>query len=226
MAKLTAVNLGSTSLTHQQVVELFPAICSSSSLVAASFYGINLTMLNASTLASTITKMEEADLFHTHLTPLQIQHLFSAMVEPSSKLKSLELAEGALASVDPCTCTLATALSRLEFLALWDGGVRVTTQQLEQLFTAMGQGSCLKSMDLSSMDLSGVDPATLATGISASGLEEVDLSYTNLTLAQLECLFTTLTSGPTSLHTLLLYGVELGILQPPATIRYQGELRY
>ena len=193
---LHQLRLRSTSLSQEQLT----ALCSSLGKVSSSLCSLDLSACNLSTiepslLASGLSSLTETTLHGCSLTNLQASALLSSL-EPSSKLRQLDLSRNDLSSVPP-TLLVSTAchLSSLQL-----EGASLTPDQVEALLSSIARGAGLQSLSLSDTDLSLTRPGLLAASLPL--LASVSLASTSLTREQIEALLTSMDSRSSNLRQL------------------------
>jgi len=97
------------------------------------------------------------------------------------RLKKLDFGTYNLYSVEPEL--LARLVTRLEDVTLWN----LTNDQIQALFTTMGQKSQLKNLNMDGNNLSSIEPELLVRVVNR--LEDANLGATNLTNQQQLALF-------------------------------------
>jgi len=169
----------------------------------------NLSSVEPELLARVVNKMEDVKLWK--LTNDQLQALFTAMCQ-NSQLKKLDLDGNNLSSVEPEL--FGRAVNRLEDVNL--GGTSLTNLQKMAIFTSMSLNSQLKKLDLTRINLSSVDSELFARGITK--LQEFNSFLTNITIDQLNSLFTAL-SRNTQLKKLSVFSNNLSSVDPELLAR-------
>ena len=137
-----------------------------------------LSTVNPAVLATAVTKVETLSLW-CKLTKDQLQ-----AITAGSRLKSLNT-DAVDIDIDIADAhILASAVSRLITVTLH----RLSKDQSEALFSAMREGTELRTLELYDSDLSSVDPHLVASGLNK--LETVNLHGSKLTRIQWEALLT------------------------------------
>jgi len=160
--------------------QLLQAVGRHSGLKTLNLVNTNLSSVEAGLLASTVARMEtvsvsgqyqcpECPCQHCHvetatvnegnLTREQWEALFTVLSGGEAQLKSLDIYGNNLSRVTPQL--LASAITKLETVDICC--TALTSQQCEVLFTAISEGSQLRSLHISGNDLSTVTPLLLAT---------------------------------------------------------------
>ena len=188
VTKLVTVNISCTVLTGEQCEALFTAINEGSQLRSLNIALNNLSTVTPLLLATAVPKLETVNVSYTGLTSEQGDALFSA-INVGSQLRSLKICGNNLAAVTPLL--LATAVTKMEIVDI--RCTELTSEQCKALFTAINEGSQLRSLDIGFHNLSTVTPLLLATAVPK--LEIVDISYTELTSEQCDALFSAINEG-------------------------------
>ena len=161
--------------------ELLEAVVRHQGLRELNMTGVDLSNVEPRILASTVNKMEKANLWGTKLTTLQVTLLCQVM-KSNSQLKSLNLGWNNLSSVDPQL--LASVVSKTESIYLKN--TNLTTKQVILLCQVVKENSQIKCLHLHNNNLSSVQPELLK--IAVSKIQEVDLWNTRLTTHQVTVL--------------------------------------
>jgi len=183
--KLEEVRFYQANLTSQQCQAIFGfAAASDSKLKKLFIEGSDFSAVDANTLARVTNKLEEVRFYQANLTSLQCQAIFGFAAANDSKLKSLDMGDSDLTTVD--ADTLARVIIKLEDMGSYQASL--TAVQSQALFrSAAANDFKLKRLDIGCYsDLSAVDADTLARGITK--LENVVLDVV-LTADQSQALF-------------------------------------
>jgi len=204
--KLEKLYLDGTNLNSQQTQAIFMAMGDDSNLKKLHLWVIDLASVEPKQLAKAVIKLEELVLSITELNSQQSQAIFTAIGDDSN-LKILSLRQNNLSSVD--SKKLAKAVIKLEELDL--SSTQLNSQQTQAIFTAMGDDSNLRILDLWDNDLSSVEPKQLANSVIK--LKELDLSNTDLNSQQMKAIFTAI-GDDSNLKKLSLRWSNLSSLEP------------
>ena len=139
-----------------------------------------LSTVNPAVLATAVTKVETLSLW-CKLTKDQLQ-----AITAGSRLKSLNT-DAVDIDIDIADAhILASAVSRLITVTLH----RLSKDQSEALFSAMREGTELRTLELYDSDLSSVDPHLLASGLNKVETFTLIESHSQLTRIQWEAVLT------------------------------------
>ena len=155
-------------------------------------------------LGRTVARVEEVNLWRTSLSPQQGAALCSALQEPASRVRVLNLSETNLATVR--AEELGAAVARLEEVNL--DYTRLTSTQARQLWAALAGPSRLRKLTIQNNCLSSVEPEVLAE--AANRLEVLDLHEGSLTWHQVTALLRRALLGTSLRHLKFSY-----TFQPP-----------
>merc|ERR1711971_58477 len=201
VSKLEVVDLSNSDLSSAQLTHLLASLSASSKLKRLSLASLPLSSLPPLLISCSLLQLEEVDLSCTDLTEEQLLALLDPQSFPGNpnnlgnpcnlgnpgnpqsfpgNLRRLLLSYSDLSSIPPPT--LALACTALQDVHLRD--CLLTNQQLEALLAKVSHGHRLKVLNLAENDLSLVEERVLAEAVVA--LEEVDLTATSLTVAQVE----------------------------------------
>ena len=195
-----------TVVTNPPLMPRLPKLREISGLANA-----NISNVEPRLLARVVCRLEEVDMRKTNITSEQVRTLFTILCH-WSQLKSLNLSVNNLSTVDPAV--LSTAVNRLEKLDL--NMTKMTSEQVQVLFTTMCQESQLKKLVISNNNLSTVEPEVLATAVNK--LEEVGMWKTHITSEQAQTLFAAIAEG-SSLKKLRIGINNLSSIEPAVLIR-------
>ena len=132
--------------------KLLQAVAGHPGLRELDMSGTDLSRVEPELLASTLSKMEEVNLWYTELTPRQAS-IFCQVLKDNTHLKSLQLGDVDLSRVEPEL--LAGAVAKLEEVNL--SNTSLTNLQARALCQVLKENSHLKMMDLRGNKLSGVE---------------------------------------------------------------------
>jgi len=118
--------------------------------------GNKLSIVNPELFAKVLIRLEDVNLYDTHITAAQTQALLPAITQ-NSKLKKLDFSFNNLSTVNP---------------ELFASCSRITITQTEALFTEMPQNCHLKKLFLWGNNLSTVTPDLFAKVVTR--LDDVD----------------------------------------------------
>ena len=155
-------------------------------------------------LGRTVARVEEVDLRCISLSPQQGAALFSALQEPASRVRVLNLCGTNLATVR--AEELGAAVARLEEVNL--DCTQLTSTQTRQLWAALAGPSRLRKLTIQNNCLSSVEPEVLAE--AANRLEVLDLHEGSLTWHQVTALLRRALLGTSLRHLKFSY-----TFQPP-----------
>ena len=168
-------------LSTEESVELMAAVAQNSWVEELCLDGCSLEEVERGVLSSAVFKLSKVKLVNLTLSEEQLAALFSS----NCKVSTLAMEEVVLSSVPPGL--LASAARVLE-LSL--SNCLLTPEQISTLWTAVGNGSNFRSIDVAGMELTNVDQAALK--IVAERAFKIGLSNTSLTEAQMTALVTSL----------------------------------
>ena len=104
LTRMEVVNLWNSRLTPSQLQEMFSTITTSNTirLKELNLLGVDLSSMDSTPLATSVTKLEVVDLRYTRLTPSQVEEIFTTITTSDNiKLKELTLRGRLLSSVAP-----------------------------------------------------------------------------------------------------------------------------
>ena len=122
VVKVKNVQMAMSSLTLHQVQVMFKAIadCEGIKLTHLNICGNDLSQIPPSILAQAIVRLEEADMFLTRLTSVQVEAIVNSIILTSQrgglKLKRLSIRKGDISTVSETT---AQQVKRILRLFLW-----------------------------------------------------------------------------------------------------------
>merc|ERR1719319_1166352 len=120
---------------------LFQAVMNHSRLKKLDLGLNNLPNVNPELFARALTKLEDVNLFATHINIAKAQALFKAMVQ-NSQLKKLDLQFNNLSTVDPVV--LATAVMKLETVDL--RYTKLNTKQVTSILKHVLEDTNIKNL--------------------------------------------------------------------------------
>lgn len=180
VASTRMVGLNSLKVEVNMTQELLCVIRNWKMLKCLDFNNNNLSDVSPDLLSKTLREVESVILGSSIVTMDQVKALFISL-GPASKVMELDVRDCDLSPVDS---QLLTPLCNMLTLDL--SHTNLNTAQLNTLFTAIGNGTRLVSLDVSRNDVSSVDPSLLRP---LAGLTTIWIEQTNLTPLQLQFLF-------------------------------------
>ena len=181
VSKLEDVNMQKSSIDFWQAETIFKAVGRSSILRKLNIASIDLSLVNAETLALAVNNLDEVSLFETCLTPLQVDAVLYS-IRDDSKLRRLNLGENLLISVK--SDNLAKSVNKLEYLSLYK--TYLTVHHGTAILVEITKHSNLKMLDLGGNRLTKIDPCLLARAVNL--LEDARLYGTFLSKLQAEAI--------------------------------------
>ena len=167
--------------------------------------GQDLSHVSPALLAGLLTSVQEVRLQNTELSKEQLDAFFLAIsFGSSSPLWYLNLESIDLSQADH---VLFSNVNNVSYADLTD--TSLTGDQLQNLFTAMNEGTELEHLDLYGNDMSGVEPSLL---VELAQVEEVTICDTNLNKNQIETLFTAVLHEDSDITQLFVYGLDLSCI--------------
>ena len=176
---------------HMESQQIVNAINRHSKLRRVTFNNCNLTPAQPEALAVALTALNNYEIQDSVLGKNQLSILFTQMAE-STTLRSICICKTDLSSKNPRL--LARALKNLRDVALSD--TRLTRDQVEAIFTTLGQGTKIISLKMESIEsVSLVDAHLLASIVKQ--LQVVSLSNIKLTRQQAKAICLAICEGST-----------------------------
>ena len=175
---LEKVKLDSCGLTTEQSKAMFDRLAVESKLKSIEIRCTYLSSVAVQSLAMVVSQVQEATLFHTHLTTQQITAIFNKATEEDSQLKVLNLIGNYLSQVNPHV--MAAAVNKMDKVDLGFGHLNAT--QCNAIFGLAAGKSKLKDLDISDNDLSSVNKHDMERAVN--NMEKINLECTELTNQQ------------------------------------------
>ena len=205
LCQLESVELESTSLTSTQLETIFNEMKSNSKLRHLDLFDNPLSDVNPITMVSSLYKLESLSLGKTSLSTQQLNILCSTWAQSTPSLKHLDLSRNDLSSVP--AKHLADIALHMESLNMREG--KLTSEQANDLCTAVGHSRKLTSFDLSHNNLSHVNWLVIQRLVAK--VEKAVLDVTELTHTLTWRLFEGLPSS--KIKILSIAGVDLSAVE-------------
>jgi len=205
LCQLESVELENTSLTSHQLETLFNEMKSNSKLLHLNLSDNPLSDVNPITMVSSLCKLESLSLAKTSLSTQQLNILCSTWAQSTPSLKHLDLSRNDLSSVP--AKHLADIALHMESLDM--SHAKLTSDQANDLCTAVGHSRNLTSFDLSYNNLSHVNWLVIQRLVAK--VEKAVLDLTELTHTLTWRLFEGLPSS--KIKVLSIAGVDLSAVE-------------
>ena len=177
------------AFTQEQIIGIFTAMSHGTNLKELILLDIDIALIEPSTLASALSKVEEVRIWRSFLrtgsfdiSMQQAQELFRILSE-ETKLKRLFLLTRNMVNIDPGV--LAKALNNLEEITLSHN--MITDIQARSLFKKMTEKTFLQKLTIMKINLSSIQSNILAKGVTQ--IKELIMVDCNLTSEQLVAVF-------------------------------------
>ena len=177
LSNIENINLRSTKLTNRQCSEIFKVSKGDSKLKVLNIGNNDLMSVETDTLAKTVNKVEECNLYSCKMSVHQLEAIFKLLNE-DCKLKILNMSGVTLSLVE--VDVISKAIANLEEVDLRD--TDLTTEQLEAIFMEIKSRRKLKNLILCAEDLRSVQIDSLVEALRC--LEGVNLDEAWLTPEQ------------------------------------------
>ena len=207
VASLTVASLSNTEMRLEQAHAICDHVLKSNTLRDLNIDFAELFSVPAETVGSAMTRLEKVSLACTVLGEEQVLALATAMAQPTSKIRHLDLLDLQLSSLSPTL--LVSAAVRLSKVNL--SGSKLTREQVDCLMEGLDL-TVMRDLNLDYVLLSSCAPETLATVVAS--LHTASLKKCGLTETQVSHLLTALVHQPTSLTALCLHGNSLATADP------------
>ena len=205
LCQLESVELENTSLTSHQLETLFNEMKSNSKLLHLNLSDNPLSDVNPITMVSSLCRLESLSLAKTSLSTQQLNILCSTWAQSTPSLKHLDLSRNDLSSVP--AKHLADIALHMESLDM--SHAKLTSEQANDLCTAVGHSRNLTSFDLSYNNLSHVNWLVIQRLVAK--VEKAVLDLTELTHTLTWRLFEGLPSS--KIKVLSIAGVDLSAVE-------------
>jgi len=189
VSRLETVNLGYTWLTAQHFIPLLSACNNSTTLKSVTIFAVNLSELPSQLFGTSMCRLQAVDLTRTELNGEQV----SVLLEKSLQVQLLHDLDLQFVNLSQVRGTLlGQAISRLKRcnLSMTD----LTIQQLEEVLPLIASSATLEEIDLANNKLTDVHPTNLLAQ-AVSRVRKVNLENTQLSVPQIEDLFTSITDS-------------------------------
>ena len=188
------INYG-PAFTQEQIIGIFTAMSHGTNLKELILLDIDIALIEPSTLASALSKVEEVRVWRSFLrtgsydiSVQQAQELFSILSE-ETKLKRLFLLTRNMVNIDPGV--LAKALNNLEEITLSHN--MITDIQARNVFKKMTEKTFLQKLRIMKINLSSIQSNILAKGVTQ--IKELIMVGCNLTSEQAIAVFEAILQG-------------------------------
>ena len=207
VASLTVASLSNTEMRLEQAHAICDHVLKSNTLKDLNIDFAELFSVPAETIGNAMTRLEKVSLACTVLGEEQVLALATAMAQPTSKIRHLDLLDLQLSSLSPSL--LVSAAVRLSKVNL--SGSKLTPDQVDCLMAGLDL-AVMRDINLDYVTLSSCAPETLATVVAS--LQTVSMKKCSLTETQISHLLAALVHRPTSLTSLCLHGNSLATADP------------